>query len=156
MPRPSSPSSGQTTPGSRQRRIKQKSVGAVILNAKNEVLIMFSAANKYWEFPKGKVERGEKELDTLKREMYEETGIRRFRLHPAFRESIYYNFRVSGAVINKVVIYYLFKTGSEIKVSDEHAKFQWVNLDEVDKHLKHVNQKNLVKSVRAFLKNNEI
>lgn len=165
MPRPSRPT---TTPARRTTsarpatarkplgKIKQKSIGAVILNPQNEVLIMYSSANKYWEFPKGKVERGEKELDTLKREVYEETGIRRFRLNPAFRESIYYSFRVNNAIINKVVIYYLFKTGAQIHVSDEHMDYKWVTLDEVDTYLKHVNQKNLVKRVRAFMKTHEI
>lgn len=165
MPRTSRPttSTPRRTPGSRPAtirkpidKIKQKSIGAVILNPQNEVLIMYSAANKYWEFPKGKVERGEKELDTLKREVHEETGIRRFRLNPAFRESIYYSFRVKNAIINKVVIYYLFKTGAQIQVSDEHADYKWVSLDEVDTHLKHINQKNLVKRVRAFMKTHEI
>lgn len=137
-------------------KIKQKSVGAIILNAEKKLLIMYSADNKYWEFPKGKVERGEKELDTLKREVFEETGIRRFRLHPLFREPIYYSFRVSGAVINKVVIYYMFKTGAEIKVSDEHLQYKWVTIDEVDSYLKHINQRNLVKRVRAFLNTHEI
>lgn len=133
------------------RRTKQKSVGAIILNAQNQVLIMFSARNKYWEFPKGKVEAGEKELDTLKREMFEETGIQRFRLNPSFREFLYYRFRVSDQLIQKVVVYYLFKTGAEVKVSDEHKDFKWVTLDEVTKYLKHVNQRDLIKRLKLFL-----
>lgn len=170
MPRPSRPTTSSASRSTTGRpaaprstagrkplaKLKQKSVGAVILNPDNLVLIMYSAANKYWEFPKGKVERGEKELDTLKREVYEETGIRRFRLNPSFRESIYYSFRVASGIINKVVIYYLFKTGAQIQVSDEHADYKWVTLDEVDTYLKHVNQKNLVKRVRTFLKTHEI
>ncbi|MDP3970257.1 MAG: NUDIX domain-containing protein [bacterium] len=136
--------------------IRQKSVGAIILNAKSEVLIMHSAQNKYWEFPKGKVEKGEKELDTLKREMFEETGIRRFRLHPAFREYLRYSFRVGSKIINKVVVYYLFKTGSEIKISDEHTAYKWVSLVEVEKSLKHENQRKLIKRVKYFLEENEV
>ncbi len=135
---------------------KQKSVGAIILNANNEVLLMYSATNKYWEFPKGKIERGEKELDTLKREIYEETGIKRFRLHPAFREQIYYSFKVKEEVINKVVVYYLFKTGSQITVSDEHADHKWVALDDIEQFLKHGNQKRLIYKVRDFLENHKV
>lgn len=132
-------------------RQKQKSVGAIILNAQNQVLLMFSAQNKYWEFPKGKVERGERELDTLKREMCEETGIRRFRLHPSFREYLYYTFRVGHQLIQKVVVYYLFKTGSAVKLSDEHSEYTWVELADVPNYLKHVNQKDLLRRVQAFL-----
>ncbi|MFA6475204.1 MAG: NUDIX domain-containing protein [Patescibacteria group bacterium] len=133
------------------QRTKQKSVGAVILNAKQQVLIMYSAKNHYWEFPKGKVESGEKELDTLKREIFEETGIQRFRLHPRFREYLYYRFRVKNLLIQKVVVYYLFKTGAEIKVSDEHKDFKWVELNDVAHYLKHINQRDLIKRVRLFL-----
>lgn len=153
------------SPSTQQRRrpapyptssIKQKSVGAIILNAKNEVLIMFSSKNKYWEFPKGKVEAGEKELDTLKREVEEETGIRRFRLHPGFRAYLKYTFRVGSQIIQKLVVYYLFKTGAAVQVSDEHTEYKWVSLDEVDQHLRHVNQKKLVKRVREFLRTHEL
>lgn len=135
---------------------KQKSIGAVILNAKQEVLVMYSTKNKYWEFPKGKMEQGEKELDTLKREMEEETGIKRFRLNPAFREFMRYQFRVGDKLIRKVVVYYLFKTGSQVNVSDEHTDFKWVHVDEVDELLRHENQRKLMRRVRAFLKENEI
>jgi len=131
---------------------KQKSVGAIILNAQNQVLIMHSAANKYWEFPKGKVERGERELDTLKREIFEETGIRRFRLHPTFREYLYYTFRVGNQLIKKVVVYYLFKTGASVALSDEHSAYQWTNFDDVAHYLKHINQRDLVKRVQLFLR----
>lgn len=140
----------------RLRTQGQKSVGAVILNEKNEVLIMYSSRNKYWEFPKGKVEPGEKELDTLKREMYEETGIENFRLHPEFKAFLRYNFRVGKLLIKKIVVYYLFKTGAEVKVSDEHTDFKWVPIEEVQEHLKHVNQHKLIKKVRTFLETHEL
>lgn len=135
---------------------KQKSVGAIILNAQNEVLIMYSAKNKYWEFPKGKVEYGEKELDTLKREIEEETGIQRFRLHPSFRAFLRYNFRVGTKLIRKVVVYYLFKTGASVRVSDEHKEYKWVSLDVVEEYLRHINQRNLIRKVKEFLQTHEV
>ncbi|MBI2416245.1 MAG: NUDIX domain-containing protein [Candidatus Kerfeldbacteria bacterium] len=137
-------------------QLKQKSVGAIILNPQQQVLIMFSAANKYWEFPKGKVERGERELDTLKREIFEETGIRRFRLHPTFREYLYYTFRVGHKIIRKVVVYYLFKTASTITVSNEHSDYRWVTIDEAPRFLRHINQRNLIKRVKQFLQTNAV
>ena len=147
---------GPRKPRAPLTRIKQKSVGAVIFNANNEVLIMYSARNKYWEFPKGKVEAGERELDTLKREMFEETGIKRFRLHPNFREFLYYTFRVGNQLIQKVVVYYLFKTGSPVVVSDEHKDYKWVPIEDVARYLKHVNQKDLLRRVKVFLQRNPL
>lgn len=137
-------------------RVKQKSVGAIILNAQNHILLMFSAQNQYWEFPKGKVETGERELDTLKREIWEETGIRRFRLHPSFREYLYYTFRVDHQIIQKVVVYYLFKTGASVRLSDEHSDCRWVPTEEVSQYLKHVNQRDLMRRVQLFLKKNPL
>ncbi|EKD76462.1 MAG: hypothetical protein ACD_43C00104G0001 [uncultured bacterium] len=137
-------------------RVKQKSVGAVIFNANNDVLIMYSARNKYWEFPKGKVEAGERELDTLKREMFEETGIKRFRLQPNFREFLYYTFRVGNQLIQKVVVYYLFKTGSKVVVSNEHKDYKWVPIEDVPHYLKHVNQRDLLRRVKIFLQRNPL
>ena len=135
---------------------RQKSVGAIILNAKNEVLIMFSSKNKYWEFPKGKVERGEKELDTLKREVHEETGIQRFRLNPAFRDYLRYTFRVGNKLIRKIVVYYLFKTGAQVQVSDEHMEYKWVSLDRAKELLKHPNQHKLVDRIQDFLREHPV
>lgn len=135
---------------------RQKSVGAIIMNARNEVLILFSSQNKYWEFPKGKVERGERELDTLKREMQEETGITRFRLNPTFRENLYYSFRVGQLLIKKVVVYYLFKTGATVTISDEHTDYKWVTIDQVTEYLRHVNQRNLVKRLKHFLQDHAV
>ena len=136
--------------------ITQKSVGAIIMNAKNEVLIMFSSQNKYWEFPKGKMEHGEKELDTLKREVYEETGIQRFRLNPGFRDYLRYTFRVGSKLIRKTVVYYMFKTGAQVQVSDEHLKFKWVPLSAVRKDLKHPNQRKLVDKIEEYLEEHPI
>ena len=117
---------------------------------------MYSHQNKYWEFPKGKVESGEKELDTLKREIWEETGIKRFRLHPSFKAYLRYTFRVKRLVIRKTVVYYLFKTGATVKVSDEHDEFKWVTLEEVEGYLKHINQKKLIQKVKRFIAKHEI
>lgn len=132
-------------------RVRQKSIGAVIVNPQHEVLIMYSAKNKYWEFPKGKVERGERELDTLKREIWEETGIHRFQLQPDFREYIYYTFRVKHKIIRKVVIYYLFMTSATVHLSKEHSAYRWVDVNSASKYLKHLNQRTLLHRVNLYL-----
>ena len=51
------------------------SVFAMILNNKNQVLLIKKQGKDYWERPGGKVEYGEKVISALKREILEETGI---------------------------------------------------------------------------------
>ena len=52
-------------------------VGAVILNAKGEVLLVFNRGHgrSHWSLPKGSCEEGEALWQTLKREVKEETGL---------------------------------------------------------------------------------
>jgi 8-oxo-dGTP diphosphatase len=51
------------------------SVFALIVNNKNQVLLIKRHERNYWERPGGKVEFGEDTISALKREVLEETGI---------------------------------------------------------------------------------
>ncbi len=124
-----------------------KSVGAVILNTKNQVLLVFQKKNKYWEFPKGKVENAETEIQTLQREIEEETGIKRFRMAKRFRKVMYYNFQYKGRTIQRRVVYFLIKTADRVRISDEHTEYAWVPLERAKERLKHKNQINLIDQV---------
>ncbi|PIW36326.1 MAG: hypothetical protein COW24_05980 [Candidatus Kerfeldbacteria bacterium CG15_BIG_FIL_POST_REV_8_21_14_020_45_12] len=124
-----------------------RSVGAVVLNSKYQVLLVFQKKNRYWEFPKGKIEAGERELDTLKREIFEETGIRRFRMVQGFRRVMYYDFRFQGRVIQRKVVYFLIKTADKVEISAEHSRFTWMSLQSAKKRLKHKNQISLLDDV---------
>lgn len=124
-----------------------KSVGAVVLNPRGHVLLVFQKKNKYWEFPKGKMEEGERELDTLRREIFEETGIKRFRLVRNFRKVMYYDFSYHGRVIRRKVVYYLIQTNERVHISDEHTQYMWVPLLRARRRLKHKNQVRLLQEV---------
>lgn len=128
-----------------------KSVGAVVLNRSFEVLLMFQQQNKYWEFPKGKMEAGEDEVATLKREINEETGIRKFRLVHHFRKLMYYNFRHEGKTVRRAVVYYLIQTSDDIILSDEHTQYVWLSLAAAKAKLKHKNQIQLLDQVEKMI-----
>lgn len=129
-----------------------KSVGAVVLNQKNEILLVFQNKNKYWEFPKGKVEHAERELETLRREIFEETGIEKYRIFPRFRKVMQYEFQYKGKLIRRVVVYFLIQTRDEVKISDEHSNFKWLSIPEAKKFLKHKNQSRLLDEVNKRLR----
>ena len=61
---------------------KEFSAGAVIFREEKGrilFLLIYSARNRVWGFPKGHVEAGESEKDAAKREIKEETGLRYLR-----------------------------------------------------------------------------
>ena len=83
----------------------------------------------YWNFPKGKLEAGERGLEAALREVAEETGIKAkdLVLKPEFREANKFFFRRGKEPVFKVAIFFLAETArAEVKVSDEHEGYGWV------------------------------
>ena len=50
-------------------------VSGIVINSKNQIL-MINSNNYGWVFPGGQVEEGENLINALKREVFEETGIK--------------------------------------------------------------------------------
>src|SRR3954463_8514951 len=79
---------------------------------------------KYWDYPKGHVEKGEDDLSAALRELEEETGIRDVEIADGFRHDMTYFFRhKSRGLIRKTVVFFLGRTtpGAKVKISDEHV-----------------------------------
>lgn len=83
----------------------EKSIGAVIFRktAKGiKYLIldygkMKKKEDHYWNFVKGHTEKGEKEEETMRREILEETGISKLEIVPGFSDKNRYFYRAYGA-----------------------------------------------------------
>jgi 8-oxo-dGTP pyrophosphatase MutT (NUDIX family) len=132
--------------------IKEKSVGAVIFRKDKEIkylLLHYRYKTDYWDFPKGNIEKGEKEEDTVRREIKEETGIEDIKFVDGFKEKISYFYRREGELVSKEVVYFLIETSiSEVKISEEHVGYEWVNFDNAKKRLKENSKKVLEKAVK--------
>jgi len=110
------------------------------------------AKKEYWDLPKGHVEKGEKEINTVRREIEEETGLKDVVFVSGFREVIKYFFRFNGRTIFKTVIFFLTETRKkEIKISEEHLGYKWLPFQEAFKKLTFRNAKNILKKADDFI-----
>jgi 8-oxo-dGTP pyrophosphatase MutT (NUDIX family) len=115
------------------------SAGVIVVRKESgEWRYLFLRAYRNWDFPKGIVEPGEDPLQTARREVEEEAGIRdlRFRWGEMFKETEPYRSRG-----RKVARYYIAET-SQSKVTfavnpelgrPEHHEYRWLTFEEVKK-----------------------
>lgn len=141
---------------------KIRSAGAIVFRRdKKEIkylLICYGTKEKFWwDFPRGQIEKGEKELETAKREIFEETGVKELKFLPHFQESYTYFFRGykpndKGELIFKENIIFLTETKTKkITLSAEHHNFAWLSYKEALKKLTYKNSKEILKKAHQYL-----
>ena len=88
---------------------REKSCGAVVICTDGEERRYLLTCSKkgVWGFPKGHMEKGEREHDTALREILEETGLNVAFTNGFRRTDAYMIFRKDAPVINKLVVYFL-------------------------------------------------
>lgn len=138
----------------------EESAGAVIFRKEGDeiyyLLLHYPRGSRkpkpYWDFPKGHIEKGEKEIATVKREVAEETGLKDIQLANNFKERIKYFFRREDKNILKFVTFYLAETKEkDIKISSEHVGFKWLPYKETMEKLTFKNAKNILKKAHDFI-----
>lgn len=140
----------------------EKSAGAIIFHKNKEVKYLLlhypsgaKAPKEYWDLPKGHIEKGEKEIDTVKREVKEETGLENIEIIRGFKEWIKYFFKFKGKMIFKIVTFYLARTKTNnVKISGEHIDYKWLPYEEALEQLTFKNAKDILKKANQFLKKN--
>ena len=108
---------------------------------------------KYWDYPKGHVERDESDQDAARRELAEETGIANFEFLPGFAEEIAYFFRhPKRGLVRKSVVFFVARTDtSDVTLSDEHVGYDWLPADEALRKVKYPTAKQVIRAATAFL-----
>ncbi len=142
----------------------EKSAGAIIFRReKNQIYYLLLHYNSgHWDFPKGHIEKEEREEETVKREVAEETGIGDIKIMPGFKEWVKYFFRPTYGLseeekkkvkpVFKLVIFYLAQTQTkEIKISHEHQGYKWLIYEEALKQLTFKNAKEILKEANDYL-----
>jgi 8-oxo-dGTP pyrophosphatase MutT (NUDIX family) len=110
------------------------------------------AKKDYCDFSKGHLEAGESDVEAMRREVKEETGIADLEIAKGFRETIKYFFVVGDRKIFKIVSYYLAETKTtDVKISSEHTGYAWLPFGEAVKALSFSNAKKILKKADSLL-----
>jgi bis(5'-nucleosidyl)-tetraphosphatase len=134
--------------------MEERSAGAVVYRdtPKGRVYLLLQNAGR-WDFPKGGVEEGESELQTVLREVEEETGLNDIKVLPGFRKVIEYFYRRDGKNVHKQVVYLLASTASDkVKISFEHQGYGWFPYHDAMKKASYNNSKVTLTEAERFIK----
>lgn len=143
------------------------SVGSVLfrLDAEgNREYLILQYPSGHFDFPKGHIEAGETEEETLRRETEEETGIKELTVYSE-RVSIKYFYEARGneyerrkregrgTWIFKIVHFYPAQaTGNtDVKISHEHIGSLWLPFDRALEKVTFVNAKRVLQETEDYL-----
>lgn len=123
----------------------------------------------HFDFPKGHIEKGETEIQAAKRELMEETGIKKVIWIEGFRHKINYIYRPihplkpgrdygvtntkKHQLSSKDVIFFLARTSEKkITISFEHQGSLWLPYEEAYQQVTFKEAKNTLKKAENFLR----
>ena len=127
------------------------SVGAIIRyqtkeqNRDHADFLLLRNKRGFWGFPQGHKEKGENEIQTLQREVQEETGITNLEIHQYIGKIQYKYFRADGVRSEKEVKFYFATTPTrEVVISNEHEDFKWTTYMDALSLLDHRQLKSII------------
>ena len=135
--------------------IEERSAGVILFNKTEGIqFLILKYPSGHWDFVKGNIEEGEKEEETVKRELFEETGINSLQIHQGFNEKVEYNYYKKNRKVHKIVSYYLAETDQkEIKLSFEHLDYKWSDYEDLMKLITFENSREILNKGNKLIKN---
>jgi 8-oxo-dGTP pyrophosphatase MutT (NUDIX family) len=103
-------------------RVSQK---AVVFDPGGEILLLRDAKCGDWEFPGGRIDRGERPIEALNREIREETDLSVAVERPVFTDT-----KRRTKKRAKFFVYYRCSVPERrptVTISDEHTDYRWVD-----------------------------
>lgn len=139
--------------------LTQKSAGFIVFKreGKSFKFLLLHHGGDYWNFPKGRLDPGETEMEAARRELEEETGITDISVIDDYRDEYKYDFDAviedgSRQTIYKTAVFFLAAVKDEkINISDEHTDFGWYDYDKAYKRLFYQTGRDLLKKAHEFL-----
>lgn len=130
----------------------ERSAGIVLFLTQLPRQYLLLDYGRHWDFPKGHVEKGEADLEAAIRELHEETGVNDAELIPDFAHEIRYFFRSGKELISKSVVFYLAKSPqTNIRISDEHVGWAFLEYAEALNRLTYANAKQILRLAEDHL-----
>ena len=134
----------------------EKSCGAVVFTRDSGGVeyVIIESKNSCFGFPKGRVERGENERETARREILEETGLA-VDIIDGFREESTYSFSCNGEVINKKVVYFLAEYSFQVPKAQETElnAVYLMKYEDADMSVRFNDIKRILSSANSFIAN---
>lgn len=126
----------------------EKSAGGVIIN-EGKVVLVYQNKTKSWALPKGHIDNKESVLETAKREIYEETGIKKIDFIKKLGSYIR-NTRISPEILKEITFLLFTTKEKELNPIDpENPEAKWVFIDEVEDKLTYKEDKEFFKKIKG-------
>ena len=125
--------------------------GGVILNRKNDILLVYNRMTDSWTYPKGHVDEGEDFLETAKREIIEEAGLQNLKL--VCKLPVYERETRQKKNKIKVMHMFLFMSRNEEVQSNTNdiTNNKWVPIDEVINYFSYPEEVDFFNSIKDKL-----
>jgi len=138
---------------------REKTVGIVIFRREGKGIryLLLHHGGPYWNFPKGRQEPGETEVQTALRELREETGITDVKIIDGFKHEYNYDFdsEVNDGVREKIFKHAIFfigeVQGDAVEISHEHIDYGWFDYETAHKRSFYQQGQDLLKAANQFL-----
>lgn len=129
-----------------------KSYGAILVNKKDKKVILLQDKNNWWSFTKGGKKETESTFATIKREIFEETGISDVEIINGLGIITHWYYSKKGDIRKIYSEYYLAVTKEKkVIISDEHKNYNYVSFFYADKLLCAQNQRYLLERGKVGL-----
>jgi bis(5'-nucleosidyl)-tetraphosphatase len=137
-----------------ERRFREQSIGAVIAyrapHSFHKQFVLLKSPRGDWNFVKGHKESQETDHNTLRREIFEETGITSLNILNYLGKIRYMIMKEEFQVQKEVKFYYATTDNSQVVLSDEHVDYVWVYYHQAKKLLTFNQSKSILEKIVKY------
>jgi bis(5'-nucleosidyl)-tetraphosphatase len=136
------------------RKLGEQSIGAVIAyrppHSFHKQFVLLKSPRGDWNFVKGHKENQETDHGTLKREIFEETGIMSFNILNYLGKIRYMIMKEGFQVQKEVKFYYVTTDDNRVVLSNEHVDYMWAYYKQAKKLLTFYQSKLIFEKIMKY------